>query len=209
VLHNPVLAEYDRLAGEYDRRWGDYVAASVRATLRRLEARPGERVLDVGCGTGTLLAAVARAVPGATGVGLDLSTRMLAVARRKLSPAVVLVAGAAERLPFADASFTAVVSTSALHYFREPVTALREMNRVLAPGGRAVATDWCDDYLSCRLCVLALRALHRPGSRVYGSRECQRMMTAAEFPSPTLERYRINWLWGLMTAVGIKPNTPS
>jgi ubiquinone/menaquinone biosynthesis C-methylase UbiE len=205
---DPVLAEYDRLAGEYDRRWGDYVTASVRATLRRLEVRPGARVLDVGCGTGTLLTALVRAVPGVMCVGVDLSARMLAVARRKLPPAVALVAGTAERLPFADASFTAVVSTSALHYFRDPAAALREMGRVLAPGGSVVITDWCDDYLACRLCGLALRALRRPGSRVYGGGECRRMLAAAGFRALPLERYRINWLWGLMTAVGVRENLP-
>jgi ubiquinone/menaquinone biosynthesis C-methylase UbiE len=199
-----VLAEYDQLAGRYDRRWSSYVRATVRETLHRLAPRRGERLLDVGCGTGTLLAAVAAAVPDAACAGIDLSARMLGVARAKLPPATALVAGSADRLPFADGAFTAVVSTSALHYFPDPVAALAEMRRVLAPGGRLVLTDWCDDYLACRACVAALRLVGRPVARVYGRAACGRMLAAAGFAGVGVERYRINWLWGVMTATATR-----
>jgi len=102
---------------------------------------PGQRVLDVGCGTGALtLAAAERVAPG-TVVGLDSSAEMLAVARRKPTP-VEWRDGRAEALPFADASFDAVLSQFAMMFFDDQIRALREMKRVLRPSGRLVVAVW-------------------------------------------------------------------
>jgi len=63
--------------------------------------------------------------------------------------------GRAERLPFLDEAFDVVVSTSTFHYLRRPGKALREIARVLKPGGEIVITDWCHDYLACHVYDLA------------------------------------------------------
>lgn len=104
---------------------------------------PGQRVLDVACGTGALTVAVAgRVSPGGSVLGLDIHPEMLAVARRK-HPEIEWHEGRAESLPFADASFDAVVSQFGLMFFDDRVAALREMQRVLRPGGR-LAVAVCD-----------------------------------------------------------------
>lgn len=104
---------------------------------------PGQRVLDVACGTGALTtAAAARVAPGGAVFGLDVNPEMLAVARRK--PADIRWHdGRAESLPFADASFDAVLSQFGLMFFDDRVEALREMQRVLRPGGH-LAVAVCD-----------------------------------------------------------------
>src|SRR2546426_5801764 len=86
-----ILREYARLAPGYDRRWSSYIQAGVRGTLARLGARPAGAVLDVGCGTGALLAALAQSEPplGVRLAGLDPSPEMLAVARSKLATASI------------------------------------------------------------------------------------------------------------------------
>jgi ubiquinone/menaquinone biosynthesis C-methylase UbiE len=97
---------------------------------------PGQRVLDVACGTGALAIAVAdRVRPDGAVHGLDANPEMLAVARRKHAD-VEWHEGRAESLPFADAGFDAVVSQFGLMFFDDRVAALREMQRVLRPGGR-------------------------------------------------------------------------
>jgi SAM-dependent methyltransferase len=106
------------------------------------DIRPGQRVLDVACGTGVLTRAAAiRTGPMGTVTGLDLSPRMLAVAER-LSPTLTWRQGTAEALPFPDESFDAVISQFGLMFVPDPVLALREMMRVLVPGGRLAVAVW-------------------------------------------------------------------
>jgi SAM-dependent methyltransferase len=104
--------------------------------------RRGDKVLDVGCGTGVLAREALRRT-GQEGqvVGLDLNEGMLAVASRT-EPNVEWRRGDAASLPFPDASFDVVVSQFALMYFPDRVASLREMWRTLAPGGRLAVAAW-------------------------------------------------------------------
>jgi len=195
-----VRLSYTGLARRYDQRWERYVEASVAETLRRLELGAGRSVLDVGCGTGALLRAIQRIDPSAQVRGIDLTPAMLRVAAGKLRPGTGLAAADAAALPFAAASFDLVLSTSSLHFWADPVAGLREMARVARPAGRIVITDWCDDYLACWICDRVLRLADRAYRRAYGQRECRRFLAAAGLRLERIDRYKINWLWGLMTA---------
>lgn len=101
---------------------------------------PGtRRVLDLGIGPGISGLALRDRLPGATIVGLDFSRRMLALARRRTAGArIPLVRGDAARLPFPDATFDAVTGHSLLYLLPDARAAVREIARVLRPGGRAV-----------------------------------------------------------------------
>jgi demethylmenaquinone methyltransferase/2-methoxy-6-polyprenyl-1,4-benzoquinol methylase/phosphoethanolamine N-methyltransferase len=109
---------------------------------------PGENVLDVGCGTGTLALAARRRLGAAGAVhGVDASPEMIARARNKsarLGLAVVFQVAAAQSLPFADATFDAVFCTLAMHHLPEDVRAgaLTEMRRVLKPRGRVLVVEF-------------------------------------------------------------------
>jgi demethylmenaquinone methyltransferase/2-methoxy-6-polyprenyl-1,4-benzoquinol methylase len=108
-----------------DRRWRAETAAAV--------VRPGDRVLDVCCGTGDL--AVAAAQAGGTVTGIDFSEPMLARARQK-SDEVEWLEGDALALPFAEGSFDAVTIGFGLRNLANPERGLAELRRVLRPGGR-------------------------------------------------------------------------
>lgn len=106
------------------------------------QIQPGQRVLDVACGTGILAREIASRI-GSVGrvVGIDPNRGMVAVARQ-LAPAIEWREGVAESLPFHDASFETVVSQFGLMFFTDRRKALREMLRVLTPGGRLVTAVW-------------------------------------------------------------------
>src|SRR5579863_10453116 len=133
---------YDRagaaLSFGQDPRWRAALVDAVRA-------RPGERILDVATGTGMVAAALARRY-GAVVVGLDQSPEMLAAARARVerSPAlrVTLVEGEAERLPFADGEFDHLTFTYLLRYVENPAATLRELARVVRPGGRIASLEF-------------------------------------------------------------------
>lgn len=117
------------------REWAPRVVAAS-------QLRPGQRVLDVACGTGVLAReAASRVGPTGSVAGLDVNPGMLAVAARH-APGLEWRQGTAETLPYADQSFDAVVSQFGLMFFTDRPKALREMLRVVTPGGRLTVAVW-------------------------------------------------------------------
>jgi ubiquinone/menaquinone biosynthesis C-methylase UbiE len=116
--------------------------------LQPARLQVGESVLDVGCGTGTLAIAAKRRVgPAGSVYGIDASPAMIARAIKKAKKAgtdVTFDNGLAESLPFADARFDVVLSTVMLHHLPRQLRerGVREMRRVLRPGGRLLAVDF-------------------------------------------------------------------
>lgn len=114
----------------------------------------GARVLDVACGTGVVArAAAARAGPEGCVAGLDVNPGMLAVAVRR-APSVDWRQGEAEALPWLDRAFDVVLCQFGLNFFADPHTALREMWRVLTPGGRLIVAVF--DALECNPAYAAM-----------------------------------------------------
>ena len=130
--------------------------------LGELRAHPARRILDVGCGTGDLTARLRAELTTELVAGCDFSAGMLEQAAAR-TRAVRWLQGDATRLPFKDASFEAVVSTEAFHWFPDPNAALREFNRVLSPGGRLlVALVNVRVPATSRLAHVGSRALGQP-----------------------------------------------
>ena len=116
---------------------GPDMAGERRMALEMLELAPGDTVLDAGCGPGNFSRAFARAAGDGLVVGLDASRTMLEQAvREDAAGEVAYVRGDASHLPFRDGTFEAVCCFAALYLIEEPLRALDELVRVLAPGGR-------------------------------------------------------------------------
>lgn len=190
--------KYDAVAARYDARWSFYLRETIERTLAHLNPRTGQRVLDVGCGTGQLLGEVAARWPGTVLVGVDPSPRMLALAKSRV-PAAHLVRGTAEALPAESASVDWLVTTSAFHYVRDPFVARREFRRVLRPGGTLVLTDWSADFRTTRMQARWSKATDRGFQRIYTALELQAILVAGGF-DVAVDSYKISWYWGLLTA---------
>ena len=135
----PPAPDFGRAAARYDElRPVDELWQEVFETLVREGGLVARRVLEVGCGTGALAAALAER--GARVWGIDAEPEMLAVARQRVPAGVGLKEGRAEALPFKDGWFDRVVMRLSLHLFDRPA-AIAEARRVLGPDGRlAIAT---------------------------------------------------------------------
>jgi SAM-dependent methyltransferase len=126
----------------YERFFVPAIPAPLATELIDIAAlRPGERVLDVACGTGVVARLAAERV-GATGTvaGIDLNPGMLAVARSVTPPGMVIEwhQSSAEAMPLPDEAFDVVLCKMGIQFVPDKLAALREMQRVLAPGGRLI-----------------------------------------------------------------------
>lgn len=138
---------WDRAAEHYARFWRAQLAPAQETLLAMADLRPGERVIDIACGTGLVSIPAANAVgPEGELLGTDLSEAMVETAAAAAAAAGLGHARfermGAEDLDAADERFDAALCALGLMYVPEPIEAAREMLRVVRPGGRAVAAVW-------------------------------------------------------------------
>jgi demethylmenaquinone methyltransferase/2-methoxy-6-polyprenyl-1,4-benzoquinol methylase len=138
-----VAAMFDGVARGYDRTNAVLSVGNAAlwrvATVRAVDPKPGERVLDIAAGTGTSSAALAKS--GAEVIALDFSAGMVEEGRKR-HPDLTFVQGDAMKLPFADGEFDAVTISFGLRNVQQPQVAIAEMRRVLKPGGRVVICEF-------------------------------------------------------------------
>ena len=150
------VGQFDRWSRRYERsKWQFLVFDRVHGRAFELAASLGDvtSILDVGCGSGRLLRAAHARWPEARLVGVDPSMGMIE-AGKGLTPAELHVAGA-ESIPVSDGAIDLAFSTIAFHHWADPAGGLREVARVLRPGGRFVlidnvGPDWLARYLKDR-----------------------------------------------------------
>ena len=138
---------WDRAADLYEPLWQAQLADARAAVMEFATLTPGERVLDVASGTGLVTFEAARVVgPEGRVLGIDVSNRMVELALRRSQRLEMtncsFAAMGAEALRLPDAGFDVVLCTLGLMYVPDPDQALREMRRVLRPGGRLVVAVW-------------------------------------------------------------------
>jgi demethylmenaquinone methyltransferase / 2-methoxy-6-polyprenyl-1,4-benzoquinol methylase len=138
TLFAPLGPTYDRYAAllsfGQDPRWRRFLVS-------RVEAGPGDRVLDVATGTAAVALELVRQ-KGCAVVGVDQSEGMLEAARRRADGRIELVRASAESLPFADGEFDALTFTYLLRYVADPAATLRELVRVVRPGGTVAGLEF-------------------------------------------------------------------
>jgi len=137
-LFQPLGPTYDRyaqlLSFRQDKRWRRFL-------VERVVAGPGDHILDVATGTGAVAIELMRR-KGCRVTGLDQSAGMLEVARARLPPDIELVTGDADHLPFEAGSFDGLTFTYLLRYVDDPAATLRELARVVRPGGTVAGLEF-------------------------------------------------------------------
>jgi ubiquinone/menaquinone biosynthesis C-methylase UbiE len=138
---------WDKAAEYYEGYWREQLAPAQTALLEMARLKPGDRVLDIACGTGLVTFPAADAVgPGGAVLATDLSQSMVTLVEQSAAsrnlPHVSARRMDAETLDADDASFDVALCALGLMYVPDPVAAAKEMARVLKPGGRAVAAVW-------------------------------------------------------------------
>ncbi len=200
---------WDKAAARYERAWQAQIEPAQTAMLDMAGPISGKRVLDVACGTGLVtFRAAALAAPRGEVVGTDLSEEMVAMAReRARAGAVANVAFErmdAEKLALDADTFDVALCALGLMYVPDPETAVRELNRVLRPGGRAACAVWgqrskcgwaeifpiVDARVQSEVCPMFFRlgtgnALERAFAEAgFGSIACRRLATRLAYASP-------------------------
>ena len=147
------IAAFEQRAARYEQGWlgrlHHEIADRVAAVALSTEPAPS-RILDVGCGTGYLLRALADRCPDALQfAGIDAASAMVDVARASTrDERIAIELGAAEQLPYADAAFDLVLSVTSFDHWPDQAAGIAECARVLAPGGYLVLADLFSPWLT-------------------------------------------------------------
>lgn len=206
-LFKPVAETYDRyarlLSFGQDGRWRSFLVS-------RMEAAPSDRILDVACGTGAVALELVRRF-GCSVVGVDQSSAMLAEARRRVARAgqsarVDLREARAEALPFDDGSFDGATFTYLLRYLDDPAATLRELARVVRPGGRIASLEF---FVPERRAVSALWTVYVGGGLpLLGRLISPGWRDVGRFLGPSIQafwrRYPLRDVLALWRAAGIE-----
>ena len=192
-----VKAAYRRYAAVYDAVFGPVLQPGRKAVLQALRLRPGERVLEVGVGTGLSLPLYPRDV---TITGIDVSREMLEkarsrVARQRLANVEALLEMDAERMSFADASFDKVVAMYVVSVVERPARLLEELHRVCRPDGEIFLVNHVRS--DNRFVAAVEKGLARFSDKLGFHPDFQLRDMVAD-PGELTELSRINFFWKVM-----------
>jgi ubiquinone/menaquinone biosynthesis C-methylase UbiE len=208
IIEPKVSSQYDRLAEIYDQRWSKYLSNTLNALITYLQVSEHllgtESVLDIACGTGELERLLLNTHVELKIVGVDISEKMLDMARLKL-PDIEFIKASAIALPFENDSFDVAITVSAFHYFEYPVAALEEIRRILKPEGKLIVMDWCRDYWFCQAFDLFLKIFDPAHKECYNQKELRSFLTASGFDIVDEKKQKLGVFWGMMIATGATP----
>lgn len=171
-------AAFNQQAATYDKDIkGQHARSLYPVLLEKLSHIPFQSALDLGCGTGEMLKLILQADHRKKLYGIDLSEEMLIVARSKLPDQVKLLLGDSESLPFPDSSFDVVYCNDSFHHYPAPQNVLREVHRVLKPGGTFLLGDCWQPFIGRVIMNVYMRHSKGGDVKIYSKEEVVSMLS--------------------------------
>lgn len=178
---------FDKQAKIYDEsNYSKYPRECYPHVIKEISKIEFDTILDLGCGTGSVLNLLLEQKPDVHAYGVDLSDEMLEIARQKLGGKVELIQGDSEKLPYEDNSFDVVMCTESFHHYPNPLKALEEVYRVLKSQGKFILCDaWI--FTPIRQIMNVFIKFSDDGDvRIYSESEITKMFVESNFKN-------INW----------------
>lgn len=180
---------FDRQALTYDMDRNDsHAREQYSIILQKMENFRFANVLDVGCGTGEILKRIHKRYPEVSLTGVDISEKMLEVAKVKIGNKATLLWADAEMLPFSDATFDLIVCSDSFHHYPNPQKVLAEFRRVLKGGGNLLICDYSIGFPLRQLMNLFIRFSHDGDVHIYSKEEITKLVIQASFSNIQYER---------------------
>lgn len=186
-LYKNVVEEYTGIAKIYDDKWKKYLASTEQAIIEQLKLKGKETVLDAGCGTGSLIAAIRQKFKHRGKIfGFDITPAMLDLAEYHLSKdrfnkTLQLELAHCENFSAKNASIDVVISSSVLHHLPHPDHAFAEFHRVLKKNGRLLVLDICTDYPTTFIIDRFARIFHKAHHKAYTAAQVEEILKKHKF----------------------------
>ncbi|ACB51501.1 hypothetical protein cce_2151 [Crocosphaera subtropica ATCC 51142] len=195
-----IRSQYNKLANIYDKRWHHYHSNSLSFLKNWVNISAQSTVFDVACGTGIFAEMLLQDQPNLQIIGVDISSEMLKIAKEKCQnySNVEFHQFSVTSLPFENNNFDYVICANAFHYFDDPITALKEMKRLVKPDGQIIILDWCRDYLTMKICDLILTLFDASHKNCYTQTELSQFLASTELQIIDNTKFSFSWVWGLM-----------
>jgi len=165
-LEKNSIDEFSKWADNYDNPLTSITFRQTNAKIvKLLDPKQNSSLLDVGCGSGILIRYLLIANRGMKLFGLDITPKMVEVAKKKFSnnPSVKITLGSAIKMPYKDNSFDYVTCASSFHHHPNPLQSAKEMVRVLKPGGKLLILDMCIEGLLRKILFKVENVYHNEG----------------------------------------------
>ena len=194
-------AYHGRAASNYDTRWRTFTARMLTPVVDLAQARlsPQARILDVGCGTGVLLARFLAQQPALVVMGTDQSVDMLAQTRLRLGTQAQVAEWDLDRPPpqpvVATAPFDLITCTNVLHYLHAPVHTIQQLGQLLTPHGQLVLADFIRHGWWWPLFEVLLHGVDRAHHQTLTSQQLTQLVHDGGLTSQTVQPIVVNHLW--------------
>ena len=206
-MSNPVSRKYDVVAKLYDWALIDYTYKTIAEALQLANLQGGEKILDIGCGTGPLEIKLCKLFPSVRIDACDISPGMIAQAERKMPehPNVRFHVCDFTTLSFARHSYDAIFALSNLHYFPQAPAMLKHACELAKPGASLILLDWKKGSVRSQLYEHWMQRMDRSFQRIYTRSEMQELLASAGWHFEAASDFGIRGLW-TMQEVRAKKN---